>query len=80
MKFLCLGSKIIQIIIFILNALRGCSMRIQNTPRATQRESYWLMQGEANLIGCLPVWCFFFLLLRYHGGAKCCSMRILNVS
>ncbi len=31
-------------------------MRIQNAPRATQRESYWLIQGEANLIGCLPVW------------------------
>jgi hypothetical protein len=36
-KFLCLGSKNIQIIIFIMNMLRGCSMRIQNTPRATQR-------------------------------------------
>jgi hypothetical protein len=35
-------------------------MRIQNTPRATQRESYWLVQGEANLIGCLPVWQAFF--------------------
>jgi hypothetical protein len=35
-------------------------MRIQNTPRATQRESYWLVQGEANLIGCLPVWRAFF--------------------
>jgi hypothetical protein len=34
-------------------------MRIQNLPRATQRESYWLTQGEANLIGCLPVWCIF---------------------
>jgi hypothetical protein len=38
-------------------------MRIQNTPRATQRESYWLVQGEANLIGCLPVWRAFFFLL-----------------
>jgi hypothetical protein len=34
-------------------------MRIQNTPRATQLESYWLIQGEANLIGCLPVWRIF---------------------
>jgi hypothetical protein len=31
LKFLCLGSKLIQIIIFIFNMLRGCSMRIQNT-------------------------------------------------
>jgi hypothetical protein len=31
LKFLCLGSKLIQIIIFILNTLRGCSLRIQNT-------------------------------------------------
>jgi hypothetical protein len=51
-------------------------MRIQNTPRATQRESYWLIQGEENLIGCLLVWRIFFLLLRFHGGAKFCSMRI----
>jgi hypothetical protein len=42
LKFLCLGSKVIQIIIFILNTLRGgsmriqiCSMRIQNTLGAT---------------------------------------------
>jgi hypothetical protein len=37
-------------------------MRIQNSPRATQRESYWLIQGKANLIGCIPVWRIFFLL------------------
>ncbi len=37
-------------------------MRIQNTPRATQRESYGLIQEEANLIGYLPVWRIFFLL------------------
>jgi hypothetical protein len=30
-------------------------MRIQNTPRATQRESCWLIEGEANLMGYLPV-------------------------
>jgi hypothetical protein len=30
-------------------------MRIQNTPRATQRESYWLIQGEVNLIGCRDI-------------------------
>jgi hypothetical protein len=42
LTFLCLGSKIIEIIIFILNTLRGCSMHIQicslliqNTPGAT---------------------------------------------
>jgi hypothetical protein len=35
-------------------------MRIQNTPKATHRESYWLVQGDANLIGCLPVWRAFF--------------------
>jgi hypothetical protein len=34
-------------------------MRIQNTPRATQHESYWLIQGEANLIGCHTVWRIF---------------------
>jgi hypothetical protein len=37
-------------------------MRIQNTPRATQRETYWLIEGEANLIGYLPVWRIFYLL------------------
>jgi hypothetical protein len=51
LKFLCLGFKLIQIIIFILNTLRGSSMLIQNTLRATQLEAYWLTQGEANLIG-----------------------------
>jgi hypothetical protein len=42
LKLLCLGSKIIQIFIFILSTLRGCSMRnqicslrIQNTWGAT---------------------------------------------
>jgi hypothetical protein len=35
-------------------------MRIQNTPRATQCESYWLIHGEAKLIGCRPVWRIFF--------------------
>jgi hypothetical protein len=59
LKFFCLGSKNIQIIIFILNTLRGCSMHIQNTPRATQREYYWLILGEANLIGFHPVWRIF---------------------
>jgi hypothetical protein len=57
-----LRLQIIQIIIFILNTLRGCSMRIQNTPRATEFESYWLLEGEANLIGCFPVWRIFYLL------------------
>jgi hypothetical protein len=28
LKFLCLSSELIQIIIYILNTLRGCSMRI----------------------------------------------------
>jgi hypothetical protein len=59
LKFLCISSKNIQIIILILNTLRGCSVRIQNTPRATRRESYWLIQGEANFIGCHPVGAFF---------------------
>jgi hypothetical protein len=35
-------------------------MRIQTAPRETQHESYWLVQGEANLIGSLPVWRAFF--------------------
>ncbi len=30
LKFICLGSKTIQIIIFILSTLAECSMRIQN--------------------------------------------------
>jgi hypothetical protein len=38
-------------------------MRIQNTPRAAQRESYWLTQRETNLIGCLPVWRIIFVVL-----------------
>jgi hypothetical protein len=42
-------------------------MRIQNTPRATQRESYWFTQGEGNLIGCLAVWRIF-----------CCSSDIME--
>jgi hypothetical protein len=42
-------------------------MRIQNTPRATQRESYWLTQGEVILIGCLAVWRIF-----------CCSSDIMD--
>ncbi len=59
LKFLCLDSKLIQIIIFIFNTLRECSMRIQNNPRVSQRESYWLTQREANPIGCLPLWHIF---------------------
>jgi hypothetical protein len=46
-KVLMLRSKISQIIIFILNTLRGCfmyiqicSVRIQNTPGPTQHESF----------------------------------------
>ncbi len=66
-------------------------MRIQNTPRATQRESYWLIQGEANLIDCLPVQCIFFLALAIswrrqvllYAHSKCLgnrSMRIQNMA
>jgi hypothetical protein len=55
-------------------------MRIQNTLRATQLESYWLSQGKTNLIGGFPVWRIFLLLYRHHEGAKGCSMRIQNVS
>jgi hypothetical protein len=66
-------------------------MGIQNTPRATHRESYWLVQGEANLIGCLPVWRAFFLALAIswrrrvllYAHSKClgnCSMRIQNMA
>ncbi len=66
-------------------------MRIQNTLSATQRESYWLTQGEANLIGWLTVWRIFFftpaiswrrqVLLSTH--SKClgnCSMRTQNMA
>jgi hypothetical protein len=66
-------------------------MRIQNTPRATQCESYWLIQGEANLIGCLPVWRVFCLALAIswkrqvllYAHSKCLgnySMRIQNMA
>jgi hypothetical protein len=66
-------------------------MRIQNTPRATQCESYWLIQEEANLIGSLPVWRIFFLTLAIswrrpvllYAHSKClgnCSMRIQNMA
>jgi hypothetical protein len=65
-------------------------MRIQNTPRATQRESHGLMQEEANLIGCLPVWRIFFTLaiswrrqVLLYTHSKClrnCSMRIQNMA
>jgi hypothetical protein len=61
-KLLCLGSKLIKIIIFILNTLRGCSLSVQNTPRATSAwillvnkrrgESYWL----------IPNWHIYLLL------------------
>jgi hypothetical protein len=54
-------------------------MRIQNTPRATQLESYWLLQGQTTLIGGFPVRRIFLLLWRHHGGTKGCSMRIQNV-
>jgi hypothetical protein len=77
-KFLYLGSKMIQIIIFILNTLRGCSrriqicsMRIQNTPRGTSAHESFVP---------VPSLAHFLLLPQHHGGAKYCSMRIQNVS
>jgi hypothetical protein len=61
LAFFCLGSKSVQIIIFVLNTLRGCSvriqirsMRIQNTLGATSASnlcSYWLILGDVDLIG-----------------------------
>jgi hypothetical protein len=48
-------------------------MRTQNTPRTTKHESYWLTQGEANLIGCLPVWHLSRKLLNAYskyGGSR----------
>jgi hypothetical protein len=59
-------------------------MRIQNTPRATQRESHGLMQEEANLIGCLPVWRIFFYssdIMEAPSVALCAfkmSQKLLN--
>jgi hypothetical protein len=79
LKFLCLGFKLIQIIIFILNTLRGCSMRILNTPRAAQCESYWLTQGDANLIGWFPVW-GIFLLLYLHMEASSVALCAFKMS
>jgi hypothetical protein len=38
-------------------------MRIQNTPRATHRESYWLTQGEANLNWLIPSLAHFYVTL-----------------
>jgi hypothetical protein len=57
-------------------------MRIQNTPRAAQRESYWLTQREANLIGCRPVWPFFCCSsnIMEAPSAAHCSMRIQNMA
>jgi hypothetical protein len=64
-------------------------MRIENTPRATQRESYWLTEGEANLIGGLPVWRILALAISLsrqvylYAHSKClgnCSMRIQNMA
>jgi hypothetical protein len=41
----------------------GLERRLRlSTLRATQRESYWLIQEEANLLGSLLVWRIFFLL------------------
>ncbi len=57
-----------------------CSMLIQNTPGIISARlfcSYWLIQGEVDLIGCFPAWPFF-LVKQHHRGAKCCSMLILN--
>jgi hypothetical protein len=60
-----------QIIIFILNSLTGCSMhiqtcsmRIQNTPRSKHQHEIF------------PVLALFFK--RQHGGTKGCSIRIQN--
>jgi hypothetical protein len=66
-------------------------MRIQNTPRAAQHESYWLPQREAILIGCLPVWRIFLYALAtawrrqvlLYAHSKClrnCSLRIQNMA
>jgi hypothetical protein len=65
-------------------------MRIQNTLRATQRESYWLTQGEAKRIGCFPVWRIFCCsrnIMEVPNVALCafkclgnCSVRIQNIS
>ncbi len=59
LKFLCLGFKLIQIIIFILNTLRECSMHIQNTLRATQRESYWFTKERRILLAYSQLSAFF---------------------
>jgi hypothetical protein len=45
-------------------------MHIQNTPRATQREYYWLTQEEANLTGWFPVWRIFLLLKQHHQSTR----------
>jgi hypothetical protein len=65
-------------------------MRIQNTPRATQHESYWSIAGETNLIGCLPVWRIFTCssnIIEVPSVALCafkmsrnCSMGIQNMA
>ncbi len=39
-----------------------------------------LIQGDVNLFGQFLVWRIFLLLQQQHGGAKCCSMCIQNVS
>jgi hypothetical protein len=47
---------------FEYRTLRKCSMRIQNTPRATQREFYWLIQGGKSY-WLSPSFAHFFLTL-----------------
>jgi hypothetical protein len=65
-------------------------MRIENTLRATQLESYWLSQGQANLIG-IPSLAHFFVALATScrrpgllcGHSKCLgnfSMRIQHMA
>ncbi len=92
LKFLCLGSIIIQIIIFILNKLKGCSMRIQNRYSESNStwiqlvnkrrgESYWLSASLAHFLLALVISLRRQVLLYAH--SKClgnCSMRIQNMA
>ncbi len=87
LNFSCLGSKIIKIIIFILNTLTGCfmhikicSMRIHNTLEATSEWILWINSRRGVSYWLITSLAYFLLLQQHHGGTKCCSRKIQNVS
>ncbi len=56
-------------------------MRIQNTPRASQLESYWSSQGQTNLsYWRIPSLAHFLVALATSWSAKGYFMRIQNMA